>query len=544
MAYTLVTAGGSLYAMTPAGVATSLTLPNNTVISTTRPSRMAAIGKDVVVVNGPNRSLQVDPYRVVRPLQLQAPTEKPTISVATAGLLTAVTGHLIKYTYAIRDPYTGRIMAESGYSPASTITGAYTSKILKVTIVPSTDPQVNLVRTYRTTDGGTTYFFWMDVNVTASTILFGDDMADSALPIAAATSELGAGPGTGPGAYMTLITAWKNRLWTVGSDAIDTLRYSAAGHGYAWPATYGLTVTPAGGDLYGITGMLPRRDVLGVSRRDVIHKVLQNGDNSDGTPNFEIVQEYNGTGVWAPDSVVIDNDIAYFLGEDGIYSWGGDTIRCLSDDAGVRKWFTSATYFNWAYRAQCFAKFNDQYNGYELHLVSAGGSTFDRWIFYDITKGKFYGPHKTAAYTPTCAAALIDSNGASVPAMGTSAGFISIQNSTSFTDWTSAIVLDVISKFHDGETPDIEKLWKNITVVGKAQASPGALIITPTVGELNASASSALTTIDMQRDDNVTAVVGPGRFLKLELTESTNNLGCELYGYEIPFHELGKRTRY
>jgi hypothetical protein len=76
-------------------------------------------------------------------------------------------------------------------------------------------------------------------------------------------------------------------------------------------------------------------------------------------------------------------------------------------------------------------------------------------------------------------------------------------------------------------------------VISKIQAA-GTLTITPYVGDLAASAGTAIShtlTLGRQRLRRL----GAGRFCKLRFQHSTADQGCELYGYEIPHHELGRR---
>lgn len=544
MAYNIVAAGGSLYLMTTAGVGSALSLPTGVTLSSSRAARMSVLGRNVAIVNGPNRSLVVDALGVVRPMQLTPPSSPVALTSANAGGLSG--SFRVKYTYIVKDS-NGAILAESAFSPESASSGTITSKLLQcATIGISPDSAVTHRRLYRTTTGpGTTYYHWLDVDGNTVTSA-ADDLADSALTLTAAPTELGVGPGALLGTYMTVCVEWKGRLWAVGDIDIDTLRYSGNGLYYGWPSTYGLSIAPIGNDQFGITGLLPRRDELGVGRRDHLWRVIHNGENADGTPNFDVKRAYKGKGPYSADSCLVVDDIAYFLSQDGVYAWGPEGVECISNGK-VRKWFASDTYFNRALYSSAFAKYNSTYHGYELHLAAAGSSNIDRWVFYDIAGKKWFGPHKTDEFTPSAAGVIVDSNALHIPCIGSSNGYVYLTNQAGFADGSTAISMSVLSKLHDGNTPDIEKLFKTLSLQNKRQTTAGnfrvKVYFVKDDSDLDALTLAKNFLTDMRKNRQLTSNLGHGRMVQLEFTEDTVSLGCELYGYELPFHELGQRSR-
>lgn len=80
-------------------------------------------------------------------------TAAPTVTTSGTGI-DAVTGY--KYVYCYFNSTTGHI---SSPSPASLSTGVFANKQVNVTVVASTDTQVNQIRIFRTTDGGDGNFF-------------------------------------------------------------------------------------------------------------------------------------------------------------------------------------------------------------------------------------------------------------------------------------------------------------------------------------------------------------------------------------------------
>lgn len=544
MAYNIIAAGGSIYSMTTAGVATALTLPTGVSVSAIRPSRMAVIGRNIVLVNGPNRSLFVDPINTVRPMQLTPPTSPVIISGTGSGSLSGT--FKAKYTYVIKDPISGALISESDFSPESA-SATITSQLLLFTgLGISPDAATTHRRMYRTTTGpGTTYYHWFDVD--GNTLTTGSDgLSDAGLVLIAAPTELGTAPGAIIGTYMTLIKEWKGRLWGVGDNDIDTLRYSGLGLLYGWPATYGLTIAPVGNDQYGITGLLPRRDELGVARRNYLWRVIHNGANADGTPNYDVRKVHEGKGVYGPDTVVIIDDIAYFLGEDGVYTWGPEGVQCISNGK-VRKWFATDTFYNRSQYPNCFAKYNSKYHGYELHLATAGDTIINQWVFYDIAGKKWFGGHDTSAFTSMTAAGLVvDANDQLVPVIGSSTGFVYLQNQPDFADDGVAILFGLATKSHDGNTPSIEKHFGQLVLINKAQTLKGNLQVSTYAGPLdpdviNPSTITRTFHVDARESRQLLGRAGHGRFLQLAIQETTANQGCEIYGYEIPFHELGQR---
>lgn len=531
MAYYILNAGGSLYKVTTAGVATALTLPANVTIDSTKPARMAVIGRFVVIANAPSRGLFVDTDFNVRPMGLIPPASAPVLSTGASGGLTGTFRGA--YTYKVKDS-DGNLLAESPMSPVSAQL-AIAAKLLTMGYDISPDSAVTHIGLYRTiNNGGSDALFpWIDVESNLLTS-FSDDLSDTLLADITAPTELGAPPGTVAGTALTILVEWKGRLWGVGNLDVDDLRFSGAGLLYAWPDDYLLEISPVGADQYGITGIIPRRDELGICKRNIIWKIV--GEDPD---SFEPVKVVEGKGVFATDSIRVIRDIGYFLAEDGVYTWGPTGVSCVSDDK-VRPWFTTDSYFNRALFSSAFAKYNARYHSYELHLAAAGSSSIDRWVSYDITSGEWFGPHKTDEFTPTGAGEIVDANGIAIPVILSSGGFVYQQNQSTFADGASAIAMSAITKAHSGDTPDITKLFKELAVINKAESTSGSLQIGVGLGKTDQATSKSLTA-DLMDPRQRFPTLGPGRNVRLEFAESTLNQGCEIYGYEIPFHELGRR---
>jgi len=543
-AYYIGVGGGNLYKIDTNGVLTQLTLPSGVTIDATKIARSAVFGRNIIIVNAPNQSIWVDPNANVRTLTIQSPGAGQLVAGA-AGTLTGT--YQFKYTYTVKDTSTGTLLMESDFSAVSNSL-AITNQYLQANVQTSWNPNVNGRRLYRTTTGGTTYFKWVDID--DNTIQSVSDLlSDTLLSNIAAPTELGTAiGGTIPNTHMTLITSWRGRLWTVSDTDIDTLRYSGNNLLYGWPATYGLTVAPVGADQYGITGLFPRKEYLGVARRRHLWRVQFQGTNSDGSPNFSIIIVNEGKGCFAPDTAIVIRDVAYMLGEDGIYAWPGRNkeFECISDIANVRKWFATDTYFNRSLFPNAFAKYNPVYDRVEFHLASVGSTAIDRWVEYDITKGQFYGPHKTDAFTPTYAREVIDpTTSIPIPMVGATDGNLYQPNQFGvFNDNGTSINMDWIGKMHDCGTPDISKVFLQPTIINKATGTVGNLQVIPTYGDETLLTTGPTLTPDLSVARNRLARITqkqPARLLQLEFKENTINQGCEVHGYEVTYNEIGRR---
>lgn len=283
-----------------------------------------------------------------------------------------------------------------------------------------------------------------------------------------------------------------------------------------------------------MTAFIPRRDELGICKRDSIVKITGSSES-----DFLAIIVVQGTGCVAPDSVAVIRDIGYFLAEDGVYTFSAEGVRNISRDQ-VHPWFSTDTYFNRSRFPNAAGGWNPKYDAYELHLANAGDTTENRSVSYHIKEGIWLGPHKTDAFTPTCRALIKDTNDLHLPIIGGSDGFIYQMNQAAYTDGAStAIDMNVLTKAHSVNSPDIQKAWLQLSMLTKDQAS-GTLTITPYVGDLDASAGDTISH-DLTTGRQKLRRLGRGRFAQLRFQQATNAVGCTLYGYECPFFEVGRR---
>jgi hypothetical protein len=158
----------------------------------------------------------------------------------------------------------------------------------------------------------------------------------------------------------------------------------------------------------------------------------------------------------------------------------------------------------------------------------------------DLLTGKWFGPHKLAAFTPAAAAVSNDGNGNPRIIVGGSDGFIYAAVPGNYSDLsTTAIDFDIKGRFHSGEQPDYTHLWLQPSIFTKKD-SGGTLSITPYVGGLDASAGTTQSHALTSERERL-ARLGVGRLCQLRFQQATAGQGVEIYGYELPYITLGRR---
>ncbi len=186
-----------------------------------------------------------------------------------------------------------------------------------------------------------------------------------------------------------------------------------------------------------------------------------------------------------------------------------------------------------------FAQIDPVKNKYRLFLAPAGSSVISQWVEYDIVDKTWWGPHSSTALTPTSAVVVPDANDTLVSMVGSSSGFLWQSQETRTDNVSTAIHSSFTSKFHDANTPDIEKYFGELSMIGKVQPA-GTMTITPRVGYLDAPDGTPIT-YDMTQGRQRLPRIGTGKMAQLTFAHATAGQLVELYGYELPVHELGRR---
>jgi hypothetical protein len=522
VSFTIIQAGSTLQFVDDTGAISTLSLPTGVTLRTDVPPRFIVHKGFVVLVNTPSTPLTIDYTGTIRPLTPKAPSVAPIVSAGDAGSLSGTYGG-IRDTFVIED-VNGHVIAESDYSPPSnTVTIA--GKMLKVTNIETSSEPISSRRIYRPTTNGAILFPWLDVDGNVITEVE-DDLADAGLSILAA-------PLLGNPPRLTLIAEWRDRLWGVGDIDLDDLYFSRPDAPWSWPSTYFLAVPGSGRDNLGIRSLMPRREALGVARRDVVFQVT--GEDID---DFRLVKLSENTGVESNESVVVYRDAVFWLWKDGVYQWDSDGLQNISDP-NVSTWFNSSSYFNQDMFKYAFAVFDPKRYKYRLYLASAGSNVIDRWVEYDINYKTWWGPHKTGAFSPTSAFFLVDGNDKTNAIAGSSSGYIWEEQATPTDGTSTGIDFDVDTRFYDFGVPDYQKYCGQISMIGKVQ-SAGTITITPKTGYLDASIQAPIF-YDMTKGRQRLRRLGTGKVAQLNFKHTAAGEPIEIYGFNFPYNILGRR---
>lgn len=542
MSFTVIQAGSNLQLVNDSGVISApLTLPFGVTLRTDIPPRFVVFGKFVVLVNTPSQPLSVDYTGTVRLLCPRPPRLGPVLAGVAGGALSG-TYNGVRYTYITVDPVTLALISESDFSPPSgTVTIA--SQDLQASGLDISPDAITGRRLYRPTTLGAVNFQWVDLDGNILTSIQ-DDLPDAGLSIVAAPLFLGTPPD------LTLITEWRSRLWGVDRLQVDDLRFTDVQRQYAWSLFNDFPIPSVGSDRLGITGLMSRRESLGVGRQNQLSVVT-----GTDTTNFAVAKLSQSCGIISQETVAVYRDVAYFLWEDGVYMWSDAGIICLSDgdanvNAGgitvtglhgrVRSWFATDDYFNRSRFRNAFAHVDPIRNKYRLFLNPAGSSTEIQWVEYDLNEHTWWGPHETGAFTPTSVFVVLDGQLVQRPTFGSSNANLYREQDLRTDGVSTPIVLDVILKRYDMAEPDLNKYWGQLSIIGKAQFT-GSLSISITVGELNATANFSINW-DMTRSRQRLQRMGTGKHLQLELIDGEVGQDVEIYGIEIdPVNILGRR---
>lgn len=536
MGFSIAQGGNTLYTVLNDGTVAALTLPTGVTVDSAKRLRAAIISRFVVLGGSPLVNLVFDPN--VNALRVFVPIPPASPALVAVGATTGLTGaYRIRVSFAIKDE-NGAIVAESPLGPISDSVTLANQSLGASALPISAQSDVNCRRLYRTTAGGSVYFPWVDIDGNTTTTYDGNE-SDASLQLEPGDPTLGAPPGTTPDDAFKVLVSWKGRLWAV-STRFDRRDYVVASElDLPWAWDLSLAAAPIGGDEYGVTGFLPRRDELVIGRRNRILRIVESAGADDA---FEVFIIAENVGVISADSCVVIRDVGYFLHEDGVYTIGPNGVSSISREQ-VHAWFTTDTYFNRSEFDNAVGCWDPGLDCYRLFLASPNQTTLDRYVDYYLSgpyAGKWLGPHKTDAFTPTFAGLTLSSAATPVMLVGASNGYLHSVNHATRTDGQStAIDFDVEGKFHSADTPDVTKSFLQATVISKIE-SGGTLQVIPKVGGLDASAGSTIS-VPLTAGRTRTRRLGTGRLCQIRLRENTVNQDVTVYGYEIPFVDRGRR---
>lgn len=542
-------AGSSLQVIQTDGTIQTLALPAGVTINAAIRGRFVVFAQQIFFVNAGTVNLWIDPFDfTVRPMNIKPPIGAPSLA---AGASTGLTGvYRTAVAFYVKNQ-AGDVVNLSPLGPLSLASVSLANQDLAITNIPLSPDASKFVsatstyvfgrRVYRTAAGGTDLFELLDLddNATAS---INTSLSDTALGTLPASLDLGLPPGSIPDTGLSLIVEWKGRLWAVSSkvDEVDQLLFTEVDQFYGWSPDSEINAVPIGADRFGVTGFLRRRDYLGVAKRDRLLKVI--GSSPD---DLELVIVAEGAGCVAPESCVVIRDKGYYLGLDGVYQWDDSGAVCISR-ATVDPWFTTDATFNRARFVNAFAGWNPVANTYDLHLAALGSNVEDVWISYHLDSGEFLGPHKTAAFTPSCRALLEAASDAYLPVIGGADDYVYVMNQAAASDISGAAVTSAIEAFfeprwHFNKAPDITHYWGRLSIISRFQVAGSQLTITPYVGRLDAAAQTDITH-DMTLGREMLRRLGVGPLCRLKFYQKQSGKGFVVYGYEIkPTFEVGLR---
>ncbi len=530
MPYAIVHSGTSLYRMNPDGTATAISLPAGVTFSSSRAMRTAILNRRVFICRAPGVNLQFNPESIgLYPITLTAPTVALTTAAGAAGYLRG--RYRYRYSYA-RKTGAGVVIAESAMSPASTPRDVTDLKISLSVIAASAEATCNCRRIYRTLNDGADYYNIYDINDNTTTT-YTDDNSDYDVGLIPTTQILSTPPGSDASDYFRICTAWRSRIWASPKLYPDRVYFSEIDAMHQWSDSMFFSIKPEGMDQFGVIAFFTRRDELGLAKRRSIWKII--GDTLD---TFRAVQVVEGIGCCSVGSVVTIRDKTYFLYDDGVYEWGPEGLISLTNET-VHPWFNTDDYFNRGMFANSFGFWNPKDDTYNLFLASAGNTTLDRWVSFDLQRRQWLGPHKTTAFAPTCGGLLEDESGILWPVVGATGGYLYQQNAAARNDDGSSIPMDVLTAAHHGGDPDVHHYWGELTPLTKRE-SAGTLVITPTLGDLDAIPQAPILH-DLTQERARLRRIGVGRLLQLRFENDELDQEVELYGYEVPRHTVGRR---
>ena len=535
MSILIAQAGSSLYKIDPTtGDSELITLPAGVTLRTDARPRFAIMNRWVVMTNTPSKNIAISGAGDTFLLTPTDPAAAPTLAVSGTGLY----GHYrYRVSFVIKSD-NGEVGPETALGPVAEID--VDNQGVDLTAIPTSADTVPTGyhmarRVYRTTSNGSLYYLLTEIddNTTSTFSDTTDDAGLSILPFK--TVVLNQPPGSeGDDVHMKIIVAWKKRLWGVSDKPADVNQIVFTDDSSISPWGNSLTQLHPGDDSEGITALVPRRDQMLVLTRTGVQLIA-----GSSTADFALIDvEPNKGGCIATDSVVSVGDDTYWLGPDGIYRYGSDGIENITN-GDVAPWFQKDTYFNREVFADVFAKYNELRNQVEFHVPSLGQETFDRWVAYNRTNKRWYGPHKTTAFTPTSACRAVNAAGQPVIVTGGDDGFVYLQNDTTFADDGEAIEFDVIGPFHHADSPDVSHHWGQMSIVTKPETD-GTLRVTPTIGE-RATVPGEYMLHDLTLERELLGILGDGRLARLRFYNNEVSQGVSIYGYEIPEFENGRR---
>src|SRR5262245_9538228 len=479
MAIPTVQARPSLYMLGDDRSIEQLTLPTGVELATDKQPRFAIMNQRVIMVHSPTHSLIIDGLGAVRKLITSAPLTAATVA---AGAGTGITGSVnVMVAFATLNG-DGSIRTMIPFGPVSNSVTLANQNISVTALPVSTDAEVNARVIIRNVAGGSVYFEALivpDNSSTTATL----SLTDAALPTLPTDTDTFVPPGSDNVSRARLVCEWKGALWLVSDqlDEIDDLVFSRDGEFWKFRLEDALLAPPRGGDAFGATAFLKRRDELGVGRRGRLPKVIGSDPET-----FEVKEVVEASGPCSQEACQVIRDRAFYLTmEDGVWVWDASGAKCITE-GDVHPWFTTDNYFNRSRFPYAKSRINPHGPTFDLCLATVGSDREDTWVSYHINEGKWLGPHETDAFAEIgCAGQVADEDVLKFSLFGDTEGYLWRAERTLMDDDGEAIVLEIIGKHH-GNAVVAKRNWLQPSVTIKAQDS-GTIELFASIGEVPAN---------------------------------------------------------
>ena len=249
-------------AVTTSGVPFSFTVANN-----------------YLFISNPTECHKWSPDHGLQNWGILAPSSAPAITLVSSGSLTATSQTGYSYVVTYVNSVTGH---ESSPSPLSAWTGAFTSKNISVSWTTSTDPQVDKVNIYRTTDGGARNPQEMGLvaQVLATSSPYVDSTQDSFL---SAVQFAPAFYQNDPPPAMASIISYAGRIWGIVGTRVWYSGQEEISNGVPQECFLGASVNSLDGNFYAyavlLSALAPLSDGVAVFGANRIEKI--EGDSLD-----------------------------------------------------------------------------------------------------------------------------------------------------------------------------------------------------------------------------------------------------------------------
>jgi hypothetical protein len=324
----------------------------------------------------------------------------------------------------------GHTLGDYWYFTASSCSGAPTKQKVTLSSIPTSgDSQVTHRNIYRTTSGGS-IFYWLATLNDNTTTSFVDNIPDMELGW-----NMGEDHDIAPNGKFS--AWWDNRLWISGDDIVY---YSAL----AIPEHFDLSaryITVNKGDPSDeITGIVPFKDALYVFRKKSIYSIQAN------SYGYGIYLVENHTGCRAPWSMVEVNNNLMFISDRGIEVFNGADAYPMALSDKIERTIKTIDTSKYDYITSVLVR--DKYEAWFSIADRTSGSALT--IVYNYIYGKFY--YFSFYKTPSCLVSCENSSYALVTKMGTRDGFLDLCEAAGiYRDNTTAITATYRKGWMGGE---------------------------------------------------------------------------------------------